>query len=72
MTEAVRPEGEPPPEAEAEDRAETLREDILAGPDELAAVLDRHARAVAAMPAEVFDHPRWRLIGMGSSRIRRP
>ena len=42
MTEAVRPEGEPPLEAEAEDRAETLREDILAGPDELAAVLDRH------------------------------
>ena len=69
MTEAVRPEGETPPEVEAEDRAETLREDILAGPDELAAVLDRHARAVAALPAEVFEHPRWRLIGMGSSRF---
>ena len=69
VTEAVRPEGEPPPEVEAEDRAETLREDILAGPDELAAVLDRHARAVAALPAEVFEHPRWRLIGMGSSRF---
>jgi glutamine---fructose-6-phosphate transaminase (isomerizing) len=69
VTEAVRPEGEPPPEVEAEDRAETLREDILAGPDELAAVLDRHARAVAELPAEVFEHPRWRLIGMGSSRF---
>ncbi len=69
MTEAVRPEGEQPPEVEAEDRAATLLEDILAGPDELAAVLDRHAREVAAMPAEVFQRPRWRLIGMGSSRF---
>ena len=69
MTEAVRPESEPPPAVEAEDRAETLAKDILAGPDELAAVLDRHARALAALPAEVFDHPRWRLIGMGSSRF---
>ncbi len=69
MTEAVRPEGETTPEVEAEDRADTLREDILAGPDELAAVLDGHARAVAALPAEIFEHPRWRLIGMGSSRF---
>ena len=69
MTEAVRPEADPPPQVEAEDRSETLLEDILAGPDELAAVLDLHARAVSEMPAEVFEHPRWRLIGMGSSRF---
>jgi fructoselysine-6-P-deglycase FrlB-like protein len=68
VTEAVRPDdaADEPPE-DAPDRAAQLLEDILAAPDELAAILDRHARAVAAMPAAAFEHPRWRLVGMGSS-----
>ncbi len=69
MTEAVRPEEASPPDSAPEDRAEILLKDILAGPDELALVLDRHARAVADLPGSVFEHQRWRLLGMGSSRF---
>jgi fructoselysine-6-P-deglycase FrlB-like protein len=70
VTEAVRPADEPePPAADAPDRVAQLLEDVLAAPDELAAVLDRHARAVADLPPAAFEHPRWRLLGMGSSRF---
>lgn len=67
MTEAVRPEDASPPDIAPADRAEILLEDVLAGPDELALILDRHARAVTGLPEAVFEHPRWRLLGMGSS-----
>jgi glucosamine--fructose-6-phosphate aminotransferase (isomerizing) len=69
VNKAVRPEDARPPEIPAADRAEILLEDLLAAPDELALVLDHHARAVAALPEDVFEHPRWRLLGMGSSRF---
>jgi fructoselysine-6-P-deglycase FrlB-like protein len=51
------------------DRVEAFLDDILAAPDELALVLDAHARAIRALPADVLARPRWRLIGMGSSRF---
>jgi glutamine---fructose-6-phosphate transaminase (isomerizing) len=48
-------------------RVDDLTEDILAGPDELAAAIDLHRRGIAALPAGLIDRPRWVLIGMGSS-----
>ena len=51
------------------DRCEAFRSDILAAPDELAAVLDAQARAIAGLPADVLAQPRWRVVGMGSSRF---
>jgi fructoselysine-6-P-deglycase FrlB-like protein len=51
------------------DRVEAFLADLLAGPDDLAAVLAGHARSVAGLPAEALARPRWRLIGMGSSRF---
>ncbi len=70
MTEAVRPEESPQPTVdEAPDRSADLLADILASPDELAAVLDLHARAIAGFDEALFDHPRWRFLGMGSSRL---
>ena len=51
------------------DRCEAFLADILAAPDELAAVLGAQARAIAALPVDVLDRPRWRLAGMGSSRF---
>ena len=50
-------------------RVDDFRDDILAAPDELAAVLDRHGRAIAALPPDALDRPRWRFVGMGSSRF---
>jgi glucosamine--fructose-6-phosphate aminotransferase (isomerizing) len=50
-------------------RVDELADDILAAPDELAAALDQHQAAIAALPEELLDRPRWRLIGMGSSRF---
>ena len=49
-------------------RVDDFLEDILAGPDELAAALDQHRRGIAALPADALARPRWRFIGMGSSR----
>lgn len=54
------------------DRVDAFLADILAGPGELAAVLGVQARAVAALRADVLARPRWRLIGMGSSRFAAP
>jgi len=51
------------------DRAAALLEDILAGPAELAAVAELQRAAIAAIPAAVLARPRWRLVGMGSSRF---
>ena len=51
------------------ERVEAFLADILAAPWELAAVLGVQARAVAALRADVLARPRWRLIGMGSSRF---
>jgi fructoselysine-6-P-deglycase FrlB-like protein len=50
-------------------RVDDFLDDILAGPDELALVLDQHRRGIAALPAEALARPRWRFIGMGSSRF---
>jgi glutamine---fructose-6-phosphate transaminase (isomerizing) len=50
-------------------RVDELTEDILAAPDELAAVIDLHKRGIAALPEGLLDRPRWVLIGMGSSRF---
>jgi fructoselysine-6-P-deglycase FrlB-like protein len=50
-------------------RVEELLDDILAAPDELVRVLDQHQRGIAALPEGLLDRPRWRLIGMGSSRF---
>jgi glutamine---fructose-6-phosphate transaminase (isomerizing) len=49
------------------DRVDALLEDVLAGPDELARVIDACSRAVAAIPDDVFGRRRWRFLGMGSS-----
>lgn len=51
------------------DRVDAFLADILAGPDDLATVLAGHAWRVADLPAEGLSRPRWRLIGMGSSRF---
>lgn len=48
-------------------RVDDLAEDILAAPDELAVVIDRHKRGIAALPEGLVERPRWVLIGMGSS-----
>jgi glucosamine--fructose-6-phosphate aminotransferase (isomerizing) len=48
-------------------RVDELTEDILAGPDELAAAIDLHKRGIVALPEGLLDRPRWVLIGMGSS-----
>ena len=48
-------------------RVDDLVDDILAGPDELAAALDRHRLGIAELPDGLLDRPRWVLIGMGSS-----
>src|SRR5690349_17809334 len=50
-------------------RVDELLEDILAGPDELAAALDQHRRGIDALPPGMLERPTWRLIGMGSSRF---
>jgi fructoselysine-6-P-deglycase FrlB-like protein len=50
-------------------RVDQLLDDILAAPDELAAVLDQHQRGVAGFEAGVLDRPRCLLIGIGSSRV---
>jgi glucosamine--fructose-6-phosphate aminotransferase (isomerizing) len=52
-----------------ETRLDHLVADILAGPDELAAAIDAHVRVIDALPADVLARPRWRLLGMGSSRF---
>ncbi|MEO5966018.1 MAG: SIS domain-containing protein [Candidatus Limnocylindrales bacterium] len=49
-------------------RVDDFLDDVLAGPDDLARVLDQHDRAIAALPPEALARPRWRFIGMGSSR----
>ena len=49
-------------------RVDDFVADILAGPDELAAALDGHRRRIAALPAGALARPRWRFVGMGSSR----
>jgi glutamine---fructose-6-phosphate transaminase (isomerizing) len=51
------------------DRADAFLDDVLAAPDELAAVLGSHARSIAALPTGILARSRWRLIGMGSSRF---
>jgi glutamine---fructose-6-phosphate transaminase (isomerizing) len=51
------------------DRCATFLDDVLAGPDELALVLDRHLDAVRALPGPALRRRRWRLVGMGSSRF---
>jgi fructoselysine-6-P-deglycase FrlB-like protein len=51
------------------DRSAAFLTDILAAPDELAAVLDAQAQAIAGLPDDMLARPRWRLIGMGSSRF---
>ncbi len=53
----------------AGDRVEAFLADILTAPGELATVLGVQARAVVALPADALARPRWRLIGMGSSRF---
>ena len=50
-------------------RVDDLVDDILAAPDELAAALDLHRRGIDALPEGFLDRPRWRLVGMGSSRF---
>jgi glucosamine--fructose-6-phosphate aminotransferase (isomerizing) len=50
-------------------RVDELLDDILAAPDELAAVLDQHQRGISSLPDGLLDRPRWVLIGMGSSRF---
>src|SRR5689334_21155957 len=50
-------------------RVDELLDDILAAPDELAAALDQHQRGISSLPDGLLDRPRWRLIGMGSSRF---
>jgi len=51
------------------DRVTAFLDDVLAAPGELAAALAAHARAVATLPPGILARPRWRLIGMGSSRF---
>ena len=48
-------------------RLDQFVEDILVGPDELAAALDHHGRGIAEIPPELLGRPRWRFAGMGSS-----
>ena len=70
MTEAVRPEDASPPEIERRRIApRSCSRTSWPGPTSWPLILDRHARAVAALPEAVFEHPRWRLMGMGSSRF---
>jgi fructoselysine-6-P-deglycase FrlB-like protein len=51
------------------DRVAALLEDVEAGPDELAAVVEAQWAALGELPPEVLARPAWRLIGMGSSRF---
>jgi fructoselysine-6-P-deglycase FrlB-like protein len=50
-----------------QDRATQFLDDVLAGADELRAVLPLQRAAIDALPAEVLTRSRRRLIGMGSS-----
>jgi glutamine---fructose-6-phosphate transaminase (isomerizing) len=49
------------------DRAARLLDDVLAGPDELAAVIAAQRAAFLAVPKEALARPCRRLLGMGSS-----
>jgi glutamine---fructose-6-phosphate transaminase (isomerizing) len=49
------------------DRAARLLDDVLAGPAELEAVIAAQRAAFPAVPREVLERPRRRLVGMGSS-----
>ncbi len=51
------------------DRSDALLEDILAGPAELAAVLQAQGRVLPDLPLGALARPTWRLVGMGSSRF---
>ncbi|MCJ7710066.1 MAG: hypothetical protein MUQ32_04465, partial [Chloroflexi bacterium] len=51
------------------DRVEAFLADILASPDELAAVLQAQRAAIREVPLGVAARPSWRFIGMGSSRF---
>ena len=51
------------------DRVEAFLADILASPDELAAVLQAQRTAIREVPLGVAARPSWRFIGMGSSRF---
>ena len=53
----------------AADRVEAFLADILAGPDELAAVLEAQRAAIRDLPYGVTARPVWRFTGMGSSRL---
>jgi glucosamine--fructose-6-phosphate aminotransferase (isomerizing) len=55
--------------ADGQTRFEAFEADVLAGPDELALAIDQHRRGIAALPEGVLARPRWRLVGMGSSRF---
>lgn len=55
--------------SDPEDRCAALLDDILAGPDELSAVLIAQADAFADVPLVALARPTWRLVGMGSSRF---
>src|SRR5829696_2813080 len=50
-------------------RLDQLIEDILAGPDELATVIDQHMSGITTLPPEALARPRIRMVGMGSSRF---
>ncbi len=52
-----------------EDRAEAFLSDIVAGPDELAAVLAAQRMAIRDVPYGVTARPVWRFAGLGSSRF---
>lgn len=51
------------------DRVTAFLDDILAGPDELAAVLSAQRAALRELPLGIAARPSWRFIGMGSSRF---
>lgn len=53
----------------AADRVEAFLSDVLAAPDELAAVLEVQRAAIRDLPLGLTARPTWRFIGMGSSRI---
>ena len=51
------------------DRADAFLSDVLAAPDELAAILAAQVAAIRELPVGLAARPVWRFTGMGSSRF---